>query len=67
MSLISIQNEYLCVEISTKGAELQSIRDTAGTERLWQGDPAFWTGRAPVLFPICGGLREDAYYLDGQR
>ena len=67
MSLISIQNEYLCVEISTKGAELQSIRDNAGTERLWQGDPAFWTGRAPVLFPICGGLREDAYYLDEQR
>ena len=46
---------------------MQSIRDSSGNERLWQGDPAFWTGRAPILFPICGGLREDTYYLDGQR
>ena len=46
---------------------MQSIRDSSGNERLWQGDPAFWTGRAPIMFPICGGLREDAYYLDGQR
>ena len=67
MTLISIQNHYLHVEISTRGAELQSIRDSSGNERLWQGDPAFWTGRAPIMFPICGGLREDAYYLDGQR
>ena len=67
MTLISIQNQYLHVEISTRGAELQSIRDSSGNERLWQGDPAFWTGRAPILFPICGGLREDTYYLDGQR
>jgi galactose mutarotase-like enzyme len=67
LTLISIQNQYLHVEISTRGAELQSIRDSSGNERLWQGDPAFWTGRAPILFPICGGLREDTYYLDGQR
>ena len=67
MTLISIQNQYLHVEISTRGAELQSIRDSSGNERLWQGDPAFWTGRAQILFPICGGLREDTYYLDGQR
>ena len=67
MTFISIQNQYLHVEISTRGAELQSIRDSSGNERLWQGDPAFWTGRAPILFPICGGLREDTYYLDGER
>ena len=67
MPLITISNERLTVVISTKGAEMQSVREADGTERLWQGDPAYWTGRAPIMFPVCGGLREDAYYLDGER
>ena len=25
----------------------------------------FWSGRAPVLFPICGGLKEDKYTFGG--
>ena len=67
MSLITIQNSQLTVTISSKGAELQSVREADGTERLWQGDPAFWSSRAPIMFPICGGLKEDAYYMDGVR
>ena len=67
MSLITIKNEALTVDISTIGAEMQSVREADGTERLWQGDPAFWTGRAPVMFPVCGGLKEDAYFLNGER
>lgn len=66
MSLVTIRSRELTVVISTLGAELQSIKDANGVERLWQGDPAYWTGRAPVLFPIAGGLREDRYLLDGQ-
>lgn len=30
------------------------------------GDPAFWSGRAPLLFPIVGQLRGDKYRLNGQ-
>ena len=67
MSLTTIKNENLTVVISSLGAELQSVREADGTERLWQGDPAFWSSRAPIMFPVCGGLREDAYYLDGTR
>jgi galactose mutarotase-like enzyme len=67
MSLVTIRNSQLTVTISSKGAELQSVREADGTERLWQGDPAFWASRAPIMFPICGGLKEDAYYLDGVR
>ena len=40
------------------GAELISLKDEAGTEYLWQGDPVYWSGQAPVLFPIVGCLRE---------
>ena len=37
-----IENEKLRVRVSTKGAELQSIRGADGTEYLWQGDERFW-------------------------
>ena len=63
---IVIGNEFLSVEISPRGAEMMRVTDARGTERLWDGDPAYWTGRAPVLFPYAGGLVEDRYELDGK-
>ena len=64
--MITLKNRFLTVEIATKGAELQSVRDADGAERLWQGDAKYWTGRAPIMFPVCGGLKDDLYRLDGQ-
>ena len=34
-----------------------------GVEYLWQGDKAYWSGQAPVLFPICGSIRGDKAIL----
>ena len=61
-----IENDKLKVKISSMGAELQSIRRIEDdTEYLWQGDPTYWKGRAPNLFPICGRLFEGKYtYAD---
>lgn len=64
--MISIQNEFLTIDISPLGAEMQRICDANGVERLWHGDPAIWSGRAPVLFPIAGGLTDDRYTLHGK-
>lgn len=64
--MITIKNGYLTVEISEKGAELQSIRDNSGNDFLWSGDPKYWTGRAPVLFPICGVLKNDKFIYEGK-
>ncbi|TMV84626.1 aldose 1-epimerase family protein, partial [Thioclava sp. BHET1] len=36
------------------GAELQRLTLADGRELLWNGDPAWWRGRAPILFPIVG-------------
>ena len=56
-TLHTLRNKYLCAKISTLGAEVQSLQDIAtGQEYCWQGDPAFWGGRAPILFPIVGGM-----------
>ena len=41
-----ISNNHLTVEISDRGAELQSIKGSDGTEYLWQGDPKYWSDRA---------------------
>lgn len=67
MSLVTIQNKALKVTVSSLGAELQSVVDHQGVERLWQGDPKFWGSRAPILFPVAGGFRDDAYEWNGKR
>ncbi len=60
---VGIGSTALSVEISPLGAELQSLRDSQGRELMWSGDPAFWSGRAPLLFPIVGRLNADCYRL----
>lgn len=63
----TIENEHLKVEIADKGAELMSIYGKKTKfEYLWQGNPEFWSGRAYVLFPICGRLTQGKYTLDGK-
>ena len=55
----TLNNFYLNVEFSDVGGALSSIKDQDGTEYLWEGDSRYWSGQAPVLFPICGSLRKD--------
>lgn len=62
---LTISNERLSVTISAKGAEMKSII-MDGKERLWEGDGAVWSGQAPILFPICGGLKDDKFIFEGQ-
>lgn len=41
--------------LGLEGAQLNSLTKN-GREYLWQGDPDFWAGQAPVCFPIVGVL-----------
>lgn len=63
--MITLKNDFITAEIDTLGAELKSIT-VDGEAKLWSGDPAFWEGHAPVLFPICGGLKDDKYTFEGK-
>ena len=54
--LTSISDGTLAATVDSAGAQLMSLT-LGGAEYLWQGDPAFWPRRAPVLFPIVGCLR----------
>ncbi|WP_153797496.1 aldose 1-epimerase family protein [Foetidibacter luteolus] len=61
-----IQNEVLTVDIAAKGAELQSIVSIqTGLEYMWDANPAFWSKKSPVLFPVVGGLKNNSYQFDG--
>ncbi len=53
-----LKNGKFTAAATTQGGELISFRDGEGTEYLWQGDPAFWVGRDPILFPIVGALKD---------
>jgi galactose mutarotase-like enzyme len=49
------------------GAQLSTLRDAEGRDLLWDGNPAFWNGRAPILFPIVGALQGGHYGWRGKR
>jgi len=63
---VTISSPGLSAEISTLGAELRALRDEAGRDLLWNGDPGWWTGRAPLLFPVVGVVAGDEIRVDGQ-
>lgn len=64
-TIVKISSDLLSVEISPVGAELMSITDQEGRTYLHDG-ASFWTGRAPLLFPIVGAIKDDRYEADGQ-
>lgn len=62
-----IENDYLKIGVKELGCELTSvILKENSAEYLWQGDPAYWAGQSPILFPIVGRLIDDRYSLDGK-
>lgn len=64
---IAIRSAELSAEINPLGAQLSVLRDAAGRDLLWHGDPTTWAGRAPILFPIVGTLAGGSYRYGSQR
>ncbi|MGE7368276.1 aldose 1-epimerase family protein [Neorhizobium sp. NPDC001467] len=63
---VRIGNEYLTVDVSPLGAEMQGLKTRDGRDWLWNGDAQYWTGRSPVLFPIVGKAPDDHIEIDGR-
>jgi len=55
--VLKIKLATLEAAINPKGAELSSLMHS-GAELIWQGDEKFWSGSAPILFPIVGALKD---------
>jgi galactose mutarotase-like enzyme len=62
-SLVKLSSGELSADIDPKGAQLSALRDREGRDLLWNGDPAVWAGRAPILFPIVGVVAGGNYHL----
>lgn len=63
---VRLSSADLHVEVNPLGAQLSILRDRNGRDWLWDGDPAIWAGRAPILFPTVGEVAAGSYRLDGK-
>ena len=64
---VGIANDRLSAAINPIGAELSSLRDAQGRELMTDADPRWWTGRAPILFPVVGKPAGEVIRVDGRR
>jgi len=65
--MITIQNTKLKATFNEPGAELASLINLeTGKEIIWEGNPEFWGGKSPVLFPTVGALKDDKYIFEGE-
>ena len=63
--MIELKNEQLTIRVAEKGAELQSVKDSAGREYMWQAG-AEWPRHSPILFPIVCSVNDQTYRVDGR-
>ena len=65
--MATLENDFLKVEMSAKGAQLTSIYNKESkTEHLWQANANIWGYHAPNLFPVIGGLIKDELLVGGK-
>lgn len=62
-----LATDTLSLSVAALGAEMQYLRTASGVALLWHGDAAFWSGRAPVLFPIVGRAVNDVIAVGEHR
>lgn len=63
----TLENDFLTATFKTSGAELISLEDKNGIEFIWNGDPEHWNRHTPVLFPIVGGLKDNTFFVEGEK
>lgn len=60
-----IANAHIALAVDELGGSMTHLC-ADGAEVLWQGDPTYWKGRAPHLFPIVGRLTEGRCTMEGE-
>ena len=68
MSLYTLKNDFVLVEIDEYASEIHHFQSLAtGLEYMWQGDPKYWQGRNPTLFPMVGKTWQGYLLIKGQK
>ena len=47
------------------GAQIISFKAKDGREVIWQAYPKVWPQHAPVLFPVCGSVKDNHIKIGG--
>lgn len=63
--MVILKNDKITLKINELGAEMKSLVAN-DKEYLWDGKPEVWPNSCPLMFPVCGGLKDDKYILDGK-
>ncbi|MBQ3705388.1 MAG: aldose 1-epimerase family protein [Clostridia bacterium] len=66
MEIIELKYGKSTAKVQTKGAQIISFRGADGREAIWQADPDVWPQHAPVLFPVCGSVRDGRISIGGE-
>lgn len=62
-----LKNGVAVVEIKKLGAEVSSFKKFENDcEYMWNGDEKYWSGKAPVLFPIVCAVNNGEVKVDGK-
>lgn len=62
-----LKNDLAVVEIKKLGAEVVSFKKSENDcEYMWNGDEKYWSGKAPVLFPIVCAVNNGEIKVDGK-
>lgn len=55
------------VTVDEHASEIHSFRSReTGLEYMWKGDPEFWSGRNPTLFPMVGSTWDKILHINGK-
>lgn len=65
MAFIELKAGKSTAVVSTNGAQIVSFKGCDGREVIWQADPNYWAQYSPVLFPVCGSVRDGHIKIDG--
>jgi len=60
----TIKNDMISVAVSSRGGEPKSIISNDFVSYLYEGNPNYWPGSGPHLFPFIGRLFEARYLYD---
>ena len=64
MGNIHLNYRGATAEVQLRGAQLASYRTPEGREVIWQGDA--WPEHSPVLFPVCGTVKDGVIRIAGK-
>jgi len=63
-----LNNNVASVSVNENGGEMISFKSlVSGYEYLWNGDSNYWTGHAPLLFPIVCAAKNREIKIEGQK